>query len=295
MTLQEPEAPCADSAFDSNRGLCGKADPNIKPADDQIPEIGMVAPWKVVRALRKPGNSRPHSFIVRRGAFTTRIHHSQLTDESTSIAVHDTLDLMTIDIDTFDPEKPRPQLSQKGAFFASLRGQTLSGIVTTIAKYGVFVSSVGLPFCVKGLIHKSKLAGFNKVAALKAVKIGDTISFCIDDCQPHPDSARRVAGDWQVDCSQERAAYAEASRIVAAAAADANTVCATAVVAGRSHRQDGCFLVEVGLGGGCLFVARLKAPEATVLHKGDLLHVCIDSVDCEGNRPSADATFVART
>lgn len=293
MTLHHAEATCAGTESSFNRGLCGKADPHVGVPDDAIPIVGSVATWKVVRAMRTPGSSRPHSFIVRRGTASSRIHHTQLVTDSARISVHDSLDLMTVAIDMFDQEKPRPQVSEKGAFYASIKGKTVAGIVTSVAKYGVFVSSTDLPFIVKGLVHKTKLAGYNKVAALKQIKVGDAITFCIDDFKQHPDSDRRIAGDWQVDCSQERVAYAEAFSLVEEADAQANTVCAIATVAGRSHRNES-FLVEIILPSGGSFVARLKAPDSEAIHKGDRLQVSIDSVNSTNERPSAEATLVAR-
>lgn len=292
MMLQVKEATHSNSAAKQACGLCGKADPNFKPPDELLPEVGSVAFWKVMRAMRSRGCTRPHSFIVKRGAITSRIHHSQLTLDSESIKINEPLELFMVALDTFDRDKPRAVVSQKGAVFAALKGKTVAGVVTSVAKYGVFVSSSGLPFCVKGLVHKSKLAGFNKVAALKRMKIGDPLFFCIDDFQPHTNSDRRIAGDWQVDCSQERAAYAEAYKMLEDAHANSNTLCATAVVAGRSHRDDS-FLVEINLPTGSCFVARLKAG-ATDFHKGDRLQVVVNSVDWQGERPSAEVSLVAR-
>ncbi|HEY9730561.1 MAG TPA: S1 RNA-binding domain-containing protein [Drouetiella sp.] len=291
MTVQDNEANVATAQREPACGLCGKADPNIKPPDDQTPGIGSVSSWKVVRVLRSSGNARPHSFMVRLGAITCRIHHTQLAVDSQSIRQHDLLDLMTVDIDTFDPCKPLPVLSQKGAVFAAQKGRTIKGVVTSVTKYGVFVSSTDLPVCIKGLIHKSKLAGFNKVEALKNISVGAPILFWIDDFKQHPDSARRVAGDWQVDCSEERAAYVEAFQLLESAGADANVACAMATVAGRSHRHES-FLVEITLPSGLPFVARLKAPPTDVLHKGDRLQVRIDAVDWAGEQPSAEATRI---
>jgi hypothetical protein len=294
MTLQDTaEVTGATAEHESACGLCGKADPKITRTGELTPEFGSVAQWKVVRVLRASGNPRPHSFMVRLGALTIRIHHTQLGVDSQTIKLHDLLDLMTVGIDTFDPAKPRPMLSQKGAIFASQKGKTIEGVVTSVTKYGVFVSSTNLPFCIKGLIHKSKLAGFNKAEALRNIVVGAPISFWIDDFQQHPDSARRIAGDWQVDCSQERAAYVEAFHLIESAGADSNVAFATATVVGRRHRLES-FLVEIRLPSGIPFVARLKAPSTDVLHKGDRLQVRVDSVDWQGDQPGAEATLVAR-
>ncbi|MFN8553109.1 MAG: S1 RNA-binding domain-containing protein [Candidatus Obscuribacterales bacterium] len=292
MTLQEKEATLENGAAAQNCGLCGRADPNVKPPDLLIPSVGSVDSWKVVRTLTSRGSQRPHSFIVKRGSFTTRIHHSQLLVDSESIELNASLDLLTVGFDSFDREKPRAVVSQKGAFYASQKGKTVTGVVTAVAKYGVFVSSTDLPFCLKGLVHRSKLAGFDKSGALKKLRKGDAIIFRVEDFKPHPDSAKRIAGDWQVDCSQERPVYAEAHRLLKDARADSNCMCATATVVGRGHRHES-FLVEMTLPTGGVFVARLTPP-ATAIYKGDRLQVVVDSVDWEAERPGAEVSFVAR-
>ncbi|RTL39458.1 MAG: hypothetical protein EKK48_18770 [Candidatus Melainabacteria bacterium] len=293
MTLQENEATLENGDAAQNCGLCGKADPNVKPPDPLMPSVGSVDSWKVVRAVRPKGSQRPHSFIVRRGSSTTRIHHSQLLVDSRSIQLNEFIDLLTVGFDSFDRERPRALVSQKGAFYASLKGKTVTGVVTAVAKYGVFVSSTELPFCLKGLVHWLKLAGFDKAAALKKMRIGDAITFSIDDFKPHPDHHRSTAGDWQVDCSQERPVYAEAHRLLEEARADSNLMCATATVVARSHRHES-FRVEVALPTGLTFVARLKEPITEIFYKGDRVQVVVNSVDWEAERPSAEASFVAR-
>jgi len=293
MTLQENEATLENGVAAQNCGLCGKADPNVKPPDPLMPSVGSVDSWKVVRALCSKGSQRPHSFIVKRGASTTRIHHSQLLVDSESIELNASLELLTYAFDSFDRERPRAIVSQKGAFYASLKGKTVTGVVDDVAHYGVFVSSINLPFCLKGLIHKSKLAGFHKLGTLKNLRKGDAITFCVDNFKPHPVRNRGNAGDWQVDCSQERAAYAQAHhRLVEAARVDSKFVC-PAIIAGQAHRNES-LLVEVTLPTGLIFVARLKEPTTEIFYRGDRLQVVVDSVDWEAERPSAGASFVAR-
>lgn len=198
---------------------------------------------------------------------------------------------MVVDVDRFDRDKPRPVVSQKGALFASLKGKILAGVVVGVSSYGVFVASSAHP-SVKGLVYKTKLAGFMKLARLKRMQIGDPIFFCIDDFQPHPRTDRRIAGDWQVDCSQERAAYAEAHKLLEEAQAGSNKLCTCALVVGRGNRDDS-LLVEILLPTGSCFVARLKAC-MTGFHRGDRLQVVVESVDWQAERPSAEASLLAR-
>lgn len=173
------------------------------------PAKGQVWKVKLVKALGAKKGQPPYAFLAEReDGVRGRLRVNQIFTANPAVGMH--LDAQVIDLDAWDPEDIKVELSEKAAGLqwfadATASGESwLEGTVKKIEPYGIKVVVPDQSWF-SALIHQSELDGCHdglradeKNQLLASFQVGAPINFSIVGFEPHPD----FPGIWRVKASQ---------------------------------------------------------------------------------------------
>lgn len=173
------------------------------------PAQGQVWKVKLVKALGAKKGQSPYAFLAEReDGVRGRLRVNQIFTADPAVGMH--LDAQVIDLDAWDPEDIKVELSEKAAGLqwfsdATRSGESwLEGRVKKVESYGIKVVVPDQPWF-SALIHLSELDGCHeglradeKNQLLGSFQVGAPINFSVVSFEPHPE----FPGIWRVKASQ---------------------------------------------------------------------------------------------